>query len=125
MILKKKIDSLPTFIAGDATNIIEVFHPKNDALPFNYSLAKASLEVGTSSYPHILKEQSELYIFLEGNAEVFIGEEKTFARKGDIVWVPAGVKQYVKNIGDETLHFFCIVDPPWQEVDEIILAPEE
>jgi len=121
MIIKKRIADLATFIAGDATQIKEVFHPKNDQLPFNYSLAQASLAVGAASYPHILKKQSELYVFLRGNAEVFIGEESCKAGAGDIVWVPVGVKQYVRNLGEEELVFLCIVDPPWQKEDELIL----
>ena len=119
--IKKTIGDLPEFIAGDATQIKEVFHPKNDGLPFHYSLAQASLVPGASSYPHILQKQSELYIFLRGEAKVFVGQETAHAKAGDIVWVPAGVKQHVQNIGETDLVFFCIVDPPWQKEDELIL----
>ena len=121
MILKKKIVDLPVFTAGDDTQIREVFHPKNDQLNANYSLAHASLAPGTSSLPHILKEQSELYVFLQGKARFLVNEEETLAEKGDIVWVPAGAKQSVHNIGSEELVFLCIVDPPWEKEDELIL----
>lgn len=121
MIVKKSIASLASFVAGDATLIKEVLHPSHEGLPIQYSLAQAQLAPGNSSYPHILEKQSELYIFLEGSAKVFVGEEMTLAKAGDIVWIPPGVKQWVQNIGATNLTFFCIVDPAWQKEDEQIL----
>ncbi len=112
---------LPAFVAGDATTIREVLHPKNEALPITYSLAHASLAPGASSYPHILEKQNELYIFLKGSGQVFIGAESSPATAGDVVLVPAGQKQYVHNSGAEELVFLCIVDPPWTKEDEVIL----
>ena len=121
MIVKKDMASLASFVAGDATLIKEVLHPNHEVLPIQYSLAQAQLPPGASSYPHILEKQSELYIFLQGSAQVFVGEETTFAQAGEIVWIPAGVKQWVKNTGAVDLVFFCIVDPAWQKEDEQIL----
>ncbi len=121
MIVKKSIASLASFTAGDATLIKEVLHPKQEGLPINYSLAQAQLAPGAASYPHILEKQSELYIFLQGTARVFVGEETSTAQAGDIVWIPPGVKQWVQNTGDTDLVFFCIVDPPWQKENEQIL----
>lgn len=121
MIVKKNIASLASFTAGDATLIKEVLHPNHEGLPINYSLAQAQLAPGDSSYPHVLMQQSELYIFLQGTAQVFVGEEETTAKAGEIVWIPPGVKQWVQNTGINDLVFFCIVDPPWQKEDEQIL----
>lgn len=121
MIVKKNIASLASFMAGDATLIKEVLHPNHEGLPIRYSLAQAQLAPGDSSYPHVLTQQSELYIFLQGTAKVFVGEEETEAKAGEIVWIPPGVKQWVHNTGTNDLVFFCIVDPPWQKEDEQIL----
>jgi len=41
--LHKSLEDLKAFEAGDKTNIIEVLHPKNDAISIGYSLAHASL----------------------------------------------------------------------------------
>lgn len=119
--LYKKIASLAAFTAGDATTIREVLHPKNDDIPLDYSLAEARLEVGKSSYPHLLKEQSELYIFIQGDARVLVGEEEKLVRAGDMVLVPAGIKQSVENIGSQELIFYCVVNPPWKEEDEQLI----
>lgn len=124
--IKKKIASLAAFTAGDATSLREVFHPKNDEVPIGYSLAEARLAPNTSSYPHILEKQSELYLFIQGEATVFVGGEPGKAQAGDIVWIPAGVEQYVKNTGGEELIFYCIVNPPWDKTDEkITMLPAE
>lgn len=118
--IKKNIASLAAFTAGDATTIREVFHPENDKLPLGYSLAEARLGPGASSYPHILENQSELYLFVQGEAKVFVGEEVEKAEAGEMVWIPPGVKQYVENIGKVELVFYCIVNPPWEKSDEKI-----
>jgi len=111
--IHKSINDLPSFLAGDKTNLIEVLHPKNDNIKLDYSLAHASLEVGTSSLPHILKECSEVYYFLKGKAKVVIGEEEQLVKAGDTIYIPAGAVQYVENQGDTDLCFYCIVTPPW------------
>ncbi|HKK77810.1 MAG TPA: cupin domain-containing protein [Saprospiraceae bacterium] len=116
--LHKKIASLAAFTAGDATTIREVLHPKNEAVDLGYSLAEARLEPGKASYPHVLEQQSELYLFVQGQARVHVGEEQKRVQAGEIVLVPAGVLQYVENIGAQELVFYCIVNPPWKEKDE-------
>lgn len=117
-ILHKNIASLAAFTAGDATTIREVLHPKNDPVDTGYSLAEARLAPGKSSYPHILQEQSELYIFIQGTACVYIEQEQCTAKAGEVVLVPAGAKQYVKNVGEQELIFYCVVNPPWSEADD-------
>lgn len=119
--LHKKIASLAAFTAGDATTIREVLHPKNEEVDLGYSLAEARLAPGKASYPHILERQSELYLFVQGQARVHVGEEQKRVQAGEIVLVPADVRQYVENIGTQELVFYCIVNPPWNEKDEQVL----
>ena len=40
--------------------------------------------------------------------------------KGDIIYVPKNVEQYVKNKGEVNLTFLSIVSPPWSPETEII-----
>ncbi len=117
---KKSLTEITPFIAGDKTIIKEFVHPKNDAVELAYSLAHAVVPVGESSLPHILTKNSELYVILEGEGELFIGEESGIVRKGDTALVPAGVEQWIKNTGDKELSFYVIVSPPWQEEEEVV-----
>jgi len=121
MIIKRSISEIPSFIAGDATVLKEIFHPDKEQLPFNYSLAHAELLPGQSSYPHTLEGRSELYVFLQGFGQATVGEEEVAVKAGDLVWVPPNTTQFVKNTGSENLVFLCIVDPPWkQEAEEVL-----
>ena len=117
----KKIDAVPSFLAGDGTFLKELLHPKNEHLDLNYSVAYAALAAGQTSLPHVLQEQSELYIFLSGQGQMQVGEEQVIVGAQELVLVPAGVKQAVRNTGEEDLTFLCIVHPPWKEADEKIL----
>ncbi len=119
--LKRSIQDTPSFVAGDETLIREVLHPKNEAIPLPYSLAFATLATGKSSRPHILQTSSEVFVFTQGTGEIFVGEESTRVSTGDVVHVPMGAKQYIKNDSDGELKFWCIVAPSWSKKDEIVL----
>ena len=115
---KKSLNDIPSFIAGDKTIIKEFVHPKNDVVDVSYSLAHAVVEVGQASEPHVLKSNSELYVILEGEGELFIGEERAILRGGDSALVPKGETQWIKNVGNVDLKFYVIVSPPWSAEEE-------
>ncbi len=117
--LSKSLNQIEAFLAGDKTRIKEVLHPKNDQIDLPYSLAHASLEVGETSLPHLLKG-SEVYFILEGEGRVFIDEESKLLQKGGLVFIPAGAHQHICNEGTRPLRFLCIVAPAWSEEEEEI-----
>ena len=117
----KSLDAITAFVAGDHTLLKEVLHQKNDSLTLGYSLAFASLEPNQSSTPHILKESSELYIIVQGTGTAYVEGEPIPLKPGKVVFIEAGEKQYVTNTGAETLGFYCVVSPPWNKNDEVIL----
>ena len=117
--IKKILAQIPEFLAGDKTILKEVFHPKNDEVDINYSLAKAYIKKGEQSLPHHLA-QSELYLFLKGEGKIFINKESTTVQKGTVIYVPPKATQYVVNTGQESLEFLCIVYPPWTAEGEEI-----
>lgn len=117
----KALTDAPAFTAGDLTEIREILHPDKANLNLSYSLAHASLGVGASSVPHILKESSEVYFILEGQGRAFIGEQVKEMQTGDLVFIPAGERQYIQNIGDTDLKFLCVVSPPWSKEQEVVL----
>ncbi len=119
MTVKRLLD-VNTFIAGDLTQIQEILHPKNDAVNVPYSLAHATLAKGEASVPHVLRNSTEVYFILEGTGKAHVGTEVIIVQKGDLVFIPAGVKQYIENIGQSALLFLCIVSPPWSKEDEIV-----
>lgn len=115
----KKLTNAPEFIAGDHTRLREIMHPLHDKVEIGYSLAHARVEVGNASLPHQLKG-SETYYILEGQGRMFIDETAFNVAKDDVFLVPAYAMQYIENTGSSDLIFLCIVEPFWQEDEEVI-----
>jgi len=113
-------DAIEGFVAGDKTLIRELLHPIKNNVPINYSLAHATVGPGETSVPHILKH-SEVYYILSGIGRVFVGKEEKMMKKGELVYIPPNVEQYIRNIGTVDLVFLCIVSPPWEPSCEVIL----
>ena len=119
--LLKSIENILSFEAKDKTTIKEIIHPKNDNVLLSYSLAHASLKSGASSIPHCLVNQSEVYFFIKGQGKIIIEDEQKAVKRGDVVLVPKGARQYVENQGDGILEMLCIVSPPWSDLDDVVL----
>jgi len=116
--LKKSLKAISPFTAGDDTRIREVLHPKNDGIEMGYSLAYAELEPGQESLPHILHQSSETYIVQKGQGLAKIEGKEVALSEGEVLYIPAGAEQSIRNTGDEVLGFWCVVVPPWSEEGE-------
>ena len=108
----KKTSECDAFVANDGCSIRELLHPKNDAIELPYSLALATVDVGSKSYQHKL-EQTEVYHILQGYGRMFIENEDNKVDAGDVIVIPAEALQWIENIGSEPLVFAVIVSPPW------------
>ena len=117
MLVKKLRDCEP-FIANDGCLIRELLHPKNDPYELPYSIAYAQVTGGKHTYKHLLK-QTEVYFIISGNGLMYIDEEKQEVVTGDTIFIPAGSIQWLANTGNESLDFLAIVNPPWNEADDI------
>ncbi|HOT04474.1 MAG TPA: cupin domain-containing protein [Methanolinea sp.] len=104
----------------DRTMLCELLHP--DKVPgasgLPCSIAHAIVPVGEESLPHVLKKSTELYYILSGHGEMHIENECSTVQRGQIVMIPPGSRQYIRNTGREDLIFLCIVAPKWQANDE-------
>lgn len=117
----RSLDEIITFEAGDATHLKEVINQVNGGQKLPYSLAYATLKPGESSLPHILQKSSELYIIVSGTGQAQIDNQCIDIHPGKVFLVEAGENQYLTNTGSETLAFYCVVAPPWNINDEVIL----
>ncbi len=64
-------------------------------------------------------DSDQIFLFLEGEALVRVWEEGEAADPterrlgtGDVAVVPAGLRHWVKSVGDEPLFFFTVYGPP-------------
>jgi len=109
-----------SFVAGDATVLRELLHPAKDDVAVQFSVAHATLRTGETSLPHRLCT-AELYYVLSGTGTMHINDEQCSVRQGQIVYIPPGARQWIRNTGTMDLTFLCIVEPAWRSEDEEIL----
>jgi len=118
--LIKDIKNCNYFKALDKTILCELLHPdrENEDLKIDYSIAHAVLKSGESSLVHRLKTSIEVYYILEGKGIMHIDNESDEVQSGQLIYIPANSKQYIRNTGDDELKFLAIVYPAWHEDDE-------
>jgi mannose-6-phosphate isomerase-like protein (cupin superfamily) len=104
----------------DGSLLAELLHPDNvpGAQRLRCSVAHAIIPAGETTLPHVLKTSTELYYILEGSGEMHIGTRSETVRAGQIILIPRGRSQYIRNTGTGDLVFLCIVTPKWQAADE-------
>ncbi len=119
----KNLKDCKEIIAGDKTVLRELLNPNKEELKANYSIAYAYVKPGEKAALHRLKS-SEVYYIFEGRGVMHVEEEAENVSKGQVVYVPPGAKQYIKNEGNINLEFLCIVDPAWKLEDEEVLIPK-
>jgi mannose-6-phosphate isomerase-like protein (cupin superfamily) len=104
----------------DGSLLAELLHPDNipGAQRLRCSVAHAIVPPGESTLPHVMKTSIELYYILEGHGEMHIGTRSAPVHPGQIVLIPRGRSQYIRNTGTGNLVFLCIVTPKWQAADE-------
>lgn len=76
------------------------------------SIARARVEPAVTTQLHRLDGIAERYIVLQGHGVMEVGElPPTPVGPGDVVLVPAGVRQRITNSGREDLIFLCVCTP--------------
>ncbi len=115
-------DKIEEITAGDGTRIKEILSPLKDLVSIQYSLALAKIAPGGKSYPHKLQSSSEVYIIVKGSGVMHIEDEVRAVKSGSVIYIPKDVFQFIENSGDEELVFYCIVDPPWDAGDEVVMV---
>ncbi|GAB4347032.1 MAG: hypothetical protein Kow006_06300 [Gammaproteobacteria bacterium] len=76
------------------------------------SIAQARVESGQSTLWHRLEGIEERYLILSGRGEVEVGDrEREPVGPGDLVRIPAGVRQRIHNAGECDLLFLALCTP--------------
>ena len=114
----KKITDCDLLEANDGCMIRELIHPKNDPVDLPYSIAVATIAQNQHSYAHKLI-QDEVYYILTGQGRMYIDNESSLVRKGEVILIPANSVQWIENTGDCDLLFLAIVSPPWSKQGDI------
>jgi mannose-6-phosphate isomerase-like protein (cupin superfamily) len=102
-------DTIGEFITAERCYIAETWNSSEDPA---LSIAQARLEPGVTTAWHWLDGVIERYRVLAGRGRVEVGElPASVVGPGDVVVIPAGVRQRISNIGTEDLLFDCLCTP--------------
>jgi quercetin dioxygenase-like cupin family protein len=74
----------------------------------NFAMRCFTIEPGGGIPSHTNMVEHEQYV-LNGQAEIGIGTQVHQVRKGDAVFIPAGVPHWYRAKGDEPFRFLCLV----------------
>ncbi len=74
----------------------------------HFALRKFTMEAGGGMPRHTNTVEHEQYV-LRGRARIGIGEQEYEVAEGDVVFIPAGVPHFYRNIGEEPFEFLCSV----------------
>ena len=80
------------------------------------SLAEAELAAGQATRRHYHAETEEIYVVLEGTAEVKVEGERGAVAAGDAVLIPAGARHRIEA-GKVGVRFLCCCAPPYADGD--------
>jgi mannose-6-phosphate isomerase-like protein (cupin superfamily) len=69
-------------------------------------------EPGQQHATHVHAGQDKLYVVLEGEAEIRIGEEQASVTAGAAAFAPSGIPHSIKNTGTSRLIVMAVLSPP-------------
>ena len=101
------------FYTDEKCFIIEILNRPDDE---TCSIARARVEPGITTNLHAVRGTVERYVILEGEGEVQIsGAPFVTVRPLDVVYIPTGTSQRIRNIGKTDLIFLAICTPRFKQ----------
>jgi mannose-6-phosphate isomerase-like protein (cupin superfamily) len=100
------------FFTPERCWILESWNTSSDPA---VSIARARVEVGVQTQLHRLRGVDERYLIVDGAGELELGGAPDVeVRPGDIVMIPGGTSQRIRNVGEGNLIFYCICSPRFE-----------
>ena len=88
----------------------------NESVDPAVSIARARVEPGNITRWHYLRGTTERYVIVSGTGVVETGDlPGTQVSTGDVVLIPPGVRQRIRNVGKDELVFMAICTPRFQQ----------
>lgn len=104
--------SKPERFIDEGCHIVELCNSEEEP---ELSIARARVEPGVCTRWHRLRATAERYCIVEGRGTVEVGElPPSEVRTGDVVVIPPGVRQRIRNTGARDLIFLAICTPRFQ-----------
>jgi mannose-6-phosphate isomerase-like protein (cupin superfamily) len=97
------------YLFREGCYILESWNREEDP---DVSIARARLASQEVTIPHSLVDTNERYFILEGKGEVSLGQDVSrLVGPGDVVFIPAGCRQSIRNKAEGDLTFLAICSP--------------
>lgn len=97
------------FFTSEGCFITELLNTPGDP---SVSVARARVEPGVTTQWHRVRGTVERYVILEGTGRVEVGDEPARdVGPGDVVTIPASVRQRIANTGKPDLIFLAVCTP--------------
>lgn len=107
-----KASSLNEYLSAERCFLVENYG-SNDG---RVSIARARVKPGVTTVAHHLEGIEEIYIITEGEGIMEIDKlEPAEVSVGDVIVIPDGVSQRIKNTGISDLVFYCVCTPRFIE----------
>lgn len=104
-----KFDRSKEFSTEERCYIVEMWNTPDDS---GMSIAQARVERGVTTAWHALDGVDERYVITSGRGRMEVGDlPPAEVGPGDTVFVPAGARQRIANVGAQDLVFLCICTP--------------
>lgn len=84
----------------------------------NFAMRIFTIQPGGSMPRHTNTIEHEQYV-LDGQADIGIGDKNYSVKKGDVVFIPAGMPHWYKSTGNSAFKFMCIV-PNKEDIIEVL-----
>ncbi|WP_111495634.1 MULTISPECIES: cupin domain-containing protein [Marinobacter] len=104
-----RFDPSQEYFFEEGCYILEMANSADDEA---LSIARARVEPGGVTRLHTLAAQVERYVILDGEGRVEVGDTLSEdVSAGDVVVIPPGSPQRIRNTGETTLVFFALCTP--------------
>lgn len=115
-------------LTAERCHILETWNRADDP---RLSVARARVPPGVTTRWHRLQGIAERYLILSGQglAEVE-GKEPAAVQTGDLLYIPAGHAQRIRNTGEDDLLFYALCTPrfrwtAYEDMDETVGARQQ
>jgi mannose-6-phosphate isomerase-like protein (cupin superfamily) len=103
-----KVDEASEFMTSELCAVVEAWNDESDPA---VSIARARVTAGTTTQLHRL-DVDERYLIISGRGEMELDNlTPQVVERGDVVVIPAGTPQRIRNLSDTDLVFYCICSP--------------
>ncbi len=84
----------------------------------------AVVKPGTTLKKHYHKHRDEVYIIVDGEGEVYLGDKVVKVSRGDIVIIPRETIHGIRNTADRELVFMFISAPPFNPKEDRFIVED-